>query len=138
MNFNPELDTYTGVATTYPVASAGIALADAAANTYGAYSEVIAAAAVTQAFRISSVTLHTPVGVHVGKVEIASGAGGAEVPLLEIPYEVASDAGGFLTIDVLGMGGVVAANARIAARVKSVVGGLGAGTISVLVGVAVR
>jgi len=135
MNFGPDLDNFTGVQTTWPVASTGVTLTAGAANTYGNYGEVIAAAGVATEFRIACLSINTPSAAFVGKVEIAYGAGGAEVPVIEVPVEVATDAGFYPTVVVRGEGGVIPAGSRVAARFKTVGG---ATTANVLVGVVVR
>lgn len=104
----------------YPVASAGAAVTAGAANTYGAYAEAIAAATITSAFRIVGVSFNTPSAGLVGTLSVATGAGGAESQILEVPFEIASDAGGFFSVPVLSK--TCAANARVAVRIKTVAG----------------
>lgn len=105
----------------YPVASAGIAVTAGAANVYGAYAEAMAASTITTAFRVVGVQISTPaVALDTGTISVATGGAGAEVQCLEVPYEFATDAGGFATIPVFSK--TLAANARVAVRIKNTAG----------------
>ena len=117
------------VIATYPVLPAGATCTAGAANTYGAIVELAAAGVVTAPMRVVSVSLRTPSAAQTGKIQIVHTTAGA-VDVCELDYEVASDAGGFLTIPVLG-GGVIPAGVNVGARIKTTAG---AQTVDVSVG----
>lgn len=104
----------------YPVASAGAAVTAGAANTYGAYAELVAPATIASAFRIVGVFIGTPSAGEMFTISLASGADGAEAQFAEIPCEIATDAGGYLAVPIFSK--TIAANERIAGRIKTIAG----------------
>lgn len=116
---------------TVPVASAGITATAGAANTYGAYVQLDDGTLVTADMRLVSVGLRTPSAAQVGKVQIVYDEAGTPVPICEVDFEIATDAGGYLNIPVP-TGRIIPSGETIGARVKSVAG---ATTITVSVGI---
>lgn len=116
---------------TVPVLSAGVTLTAGAANTYGAYGQLDDGTLVTVDMRLVSVSLKTPSAGQLGKVQIVYDEAGTPVPLAEVDFEVATDAGGYLNIPIP-TGGIIPAGETIGARVKTVAGGT---TIDVGVGI---
>ena len=115
--------------TTYPVLAAGATCTAGAANTYGAAVELAAAGVVTVPKRVVSVCIRTPSAAQTGKIQIVHTTAGP-VNVAELDYEIASDAGGFLNIPVLGSL-VIPAGVNVGARIKTTAG---AQTVDVSVG----
>ena len=116
---------------TVPVASAGIALTAGAANVYGAYAQLDDGTLVTADMRLVSVALRTPSAGQVGKVQVVYDEAGTPVPIAEIDFEIATDAGGYLNIPVP-TGMIIPSGETIGARCKTVAGGT---TITASVGI---
>ena len=119
MQFAPAM-LPTSEIVTYPVLAAGATLTAGAANTYGAAVELAPAAAVTVDRRVVSVTLRTPSAAQTGKIQIVHTTG-VPVDIAEVDYEIASDAGAFVSIPIFA-GPVVPAGVNIGARIKTTAG----------------
>lgn len=117
-----------GAIITVPVASAGITATAGAANTYGAYVQLDDGTLVTTDMRLVGVTIHTPSGALVGKVQIVYDEAGTPVALAEVDVEIATDAGGYVTIPIP-TAPVIPTGETIGARHKSVAG---ATTVNIL------
>lgn len=100
----------TGVRITkYPVDAAGVALT-ASGMTTGAYkfaaaganvAEIVAKATITENYRVVGVALDTPSAASIFVVRIGTGAAAAAamtVVLFELGLEVATDAGGYVSM----------------------------------------
>jgi len=112
-----------GPVTSLPVASAGVTCTAGAANTYGAYAQLANAGLVTVDYRVVGVSLKSPSGAQVGKVQIVYDEAGTPVPVAEVDFEVASDAGIIPTIPIPLGARIIPAGETIGARIKSVAGG---------------
>lgn len=100
----------------YPNLAAGAtATADAAGWTYGLYAEV-AAAGPANAYKVTGICVDSPSAGDLYQVEIATGAGAAEVPYATIKFECSTDAGFVIPLVLTGAGEIVGAT-RIAARI---------------------
>lgn len=138
MAVRDPLPFYGNTVLTFPVASAGVALAAGAANTYGAASDVVVTADLVAAgfagdVLLESLTIRTPSAGDCGKVQIGHQTGaGAVTYVVEVDFECATDAAWTPRIDLLGRGGLIPAGADIVARQKNVGGAV---TITVSVGV---
>jgi hypothetical protein len=110
-----------GAVATYPVLAAGATVTAGAANTYGALVELAAAGAVTVDSRLASVCIRTPSAAQTGKILLVHTTG-VPVSLCEVDYEVATDAGGLMQINLAGMGGVIPSGANIGAQIKTTAG----------------
>ena len=138
MAVRDPLPFYGNTVLTFPVPSAGVALAAGGANTYGVQSDVVitgdlVAAGFAGAVLLESVTIRTPSAGETGKVQIGhqTGAGGV-VQICEVDFECATDAGWTQRSDLLGRGGLIPNGADIVARQKTTGG---AATLTVSVGV---
>jgi len=111
-----------GPVVTYPVLAAGVTATAGAANTYGAYVELAAAGVITADAKLASVCLRTPSAAQTGKIDISYDTGGTPVLLAEVDYEIATDAAGYFSINLCGMGGIVPAGNNIGVRIKTTAG----------------
>ena len=108
------------VVETFPVLSAGVNAIAGAANAYGATAELAAGGLVAVDSRLASISLRTPSAACTGKVNIGHGAGPTFV--CEVDFEIATDAGAFLNIPLVGMGGVIPAGDAVSVQIKTTAG----------------
>lgn len=112
----------------YPAAAAGISRASSggAAWSYSAYTEIVPANAITSAFQLAGLTWcwHTPLAAvdvtYEWIIEIATGAGGSEVLIAQIPASVRMDTGvGYVPSNmvIFPEPKQIAANTRLSVRV---------------------
>jgi hypothetical protein len=122
------MSTTTNRYLSYPAAAAGISRASSggAAWSFSAYTELVPANGITSNFYIAGLTWcwHTPVAAadttYQWIIEIASGSGGSEVLLLQIPASIRGDTlVGYVPSNmvILPEPKYVAANTRLSVRV---------------------
>lgn len=104
-------------------AGAGVTMTAGAAGVAGAYAQVDDGTNVPAGpFTIVGCGLDTPSAGMIGSIDLAAGAGAAEVIFANIPLsEIATDAGGYSYINVPRCGSI-AGGTRIAARLTTVAG----------------